>query len=86
MHRRFSAKAAGQPGCVHLNGVVCLRRWRVSSHLLGKDSEQYSHWYLWVGGDETSGGPSNAERISAFKLALERIEDRLQMITNREAA
>jgi hypothetical protein len=37
-------------------------------------------------GDETTGGPPNAERISAFKLALEQIEDRLQMITNREAA
>jgi hypothetical protein len=36
--------------------------------------------------DETTGGPPNAKRISSFKLALEQIEDRLQMITNREAA
>jgi hypothetical protein len=37
-------------------------------------------------GDETTGGPSNTHRIAAFKAALEQIEDRLETLTNREAA
>jgi hypothetical protein len=37
-------------------------------------------------GDETTGGPSNANRIAAIKAALGQIEDRLQNLTNREAA
>ena len=37
-------------------------------------------------GDETSGGPSNTNRIALLKAALEQIEDRLQTLINREAA
>ena len=37
-------------------------------------------------GDETTGGPSNADRIAALKAALEQIEDRLQALSSRVAA
>ena len=37
-------------------------------------------------GDETTGGPSNEDKIAEFKIALELIEGRLEMLSNREAA
>ena len=36
--------------------------------------------------DETTGGPSNIDRIAALKAALEQIEDRLEALTGRVAA
>jgi hypothetical protein len=37
-------------------------------------------------GDETTGGPSNEDKITALKSALELIEGRLEMLSNRQAA
>jgi hypothetical protein len=37
-------------------------------------------------GDETTGGPSNEDKIAELKIALELIEGRLEMLSNREAA
>jgi len=37
-------------------------------------------------GDETTGGPSNQDKIAAFKAALELIDDRLETLKNRVAA
>jgi hypothetical protein len=35
---------------------------------------------------ESTGGPSNLDKIAAFKAAIQSIEERLEMLTNREAA
>ncbi len=37
-------------------------------------------------GDETTGGPSNERKIAELKRALESIEERLEMLSDREAA
>lgn len=37
-------------------------------------------------GEETTGGRSNPEMIAGLKAALERIEERLEGLTNRQAA
>jgi hypothetical protein len=37
-------------------------------------------------GDETTGGPSNRDKIAAFKVALELIDERMETLTNRVAA
>ncbi len=37
-------------------------------------------------GDEVTGGPSNKDKIAAYKAAIEAIEERLEALTHREAA
>jgi hypothetical protein len=37
-------------------------------------------------GDETTGGPSSEGKIAVLKIALELIEGRLEMLSNRQAA
>lgn len=36
--------------------------------------------------DETTGGPTNEGKLAAFKTALAAIEERLELLTSREAA
>jgi hypothetical protein len=37
-------------------------------------------------GDETTGGPSNKDKIAAYKAAIDSIELRLETVARREAA